>query len=235
MDNPDIASLYPPPPPYYRFFTKENVSKYIQLKADGETDESISEMVNLKFLVPPKQPDKEQYRSFGELWWFKDKNVGLKESGIEQIYGDTILKPASDDASKDTEDVNEEEEEEVFSKTRIEELKKMTKSVLLNFLELVGVIAENPEQAAKKIEHIRTILINIHHLLNSYRVHQSRETLILRLQERISQTQDEIDNINETCEMVETKMKDILAHIDGLQLKTKEQEKISPPINPIPN
>lgn len=220
-DSSEISSLYPPPPPYYKFFTSENVQKFINLRKEGKNDDEISEMPDLKFLVYPKLPAKEQYRSFGDLWWFKDKQVGLKESGIEQIYGDSdVTKEISngEEIGTQSELIDSEEEEEVFTKARIDELKKMTKSLLLNFLELVGLLSSNPKLAAKKIDNIRTILINIHHLLNSYRLHQSRETLILSMQKKLAETQDEIHEIKVTCAKVETKLNTLAERFQQQQL-----------------
>jgi mediator of RNA polymerase II transcription subunit 7 len=213
-ENSDISALYPPPPPFYKFFTAENVTKFNELRKSGESDESISQIPDIKFLLPPNQPDKQQYRSFGDLWWFEDKQVGLKESGIVQIYGDS---------SHDGNNTNpEEDEEDVFSSIRINELKKMTKSLLLNFLELIGILAKNPELGAQKIDNIRTILINIHHLLNSYRLHQSRETLILTMQKKLAQAEDEIRQIKDTYTNVEQKLSLLVNRLN--QSKTSNQK-----------
>ncbi|TID28804.1 hypothetical protein CANINC_002323 [Pichia inconspicua] len=214
--NSEISALYPPPPPYYKLFTSENVLKFNELKEKGVSDDEMKNIENLRFLVPPTPPKGEQYRSFGELWWFEDKHVGLKESGVEQIYGDSTSDKENDKESQRGETtlghiqsskIDESEAyEEVFSQFRINELKKMTKSLLLNFLELVGLLAKNPLLSAKKIDQIRTILINIHHLLNSYRLHQSRESLILIMQEKLKDVKEEIININRTCKHVESQL-----------------------------
>ncbi|ODQ49300.1 hypothetical protein PICMEDRAFT_29893 [Pichia membranifaciens NRRL Y-2026] len=198
-DSSEISALYPPPPPYYKLFTHTNVKKFNELRKEGLNDEQLEEIPDIKFLVRPKLPTKEQYRSFGDLWWFEDKQVSLKENNLTKAY------------------IEEEEEEEVFTKARIDELKKMTKSLLLNFLELVGLLSSNPKLAAKKIDNIRTILINIHHLLNSYRLHQSRETLILSMQKKLSETQDEIHGIRTTCSQVEVKLNTLVERLQQLQ------------------
>lgn len=225
-ENSEISALYPPPPPYYKFFTSENISRVNELRKNNDTDVAISKLTDLKFLIPPKQPEKEQYRSFGDLWWFQDKQVGLKESGIEQIYGES-------EHPKDDED---DEEEDVFSTARIDELKKMTKSLLYNYLEFISVLIKNPEFATEKIENIRTILINIHHLLNSYRLHQSRETLIITMQKKLSETQDEISTIKNTCSNIETKLNLLMNKLnDGKSLnveKAKPEENIEEPSEP---
>lgn len=241
----EVSALYPPPPPYFKLFTSENVEKLIELRETGVTDDTIRETVDLKFLIPPIQPDKKQYRSFGDLWWFEDKQVGLKESGVEQIYGDSTPIQDKDDgvtnAPKQSEDKLEgnDEEEEVFSEFRINELKKMTKSLLLNFLELVGMLAKNPSLAAKKIDHIRTILINIHHLLNSYRLHQSRETLILTMQHKLDETKEEIISIKDTCASVKLKLDLVASKLRNVyesnNQNANDQNTMGSTVKPSPN
>lgn len=194
MSDETAAALYPSPPPFHLFFTDENVQQYKDLILEGRTPEEISQIKDIRFLIPPQQPDGETYRSFGDLWWFQDKVVGLKESGITQLY---------DDGDGD-------DDENLLSPRRIEQLKKLTQSLLINYLELLGIFAANPSLVSKKIEEIRIILINIHHLLNSYRLHQSREAMILNYQQKIQQTWDDVKKIKDTCDKVKSK-------IDNLQ------------------
>lgn len=226
MSNNEISTLYPPPPPYYKFFTPENIARYKKLKEENKSDDEISEIPDVKFLVKPKQPQKEQYSSFGELWWFKDKIVGLKESGIEQIYPESEPITQSND---------EDEVEEVFTQARIDELKKMAKSLLLNYLQLIGLLVKNPSLAQNKINDIRTILINVHHLLNSYRSHQSRESLILTMQNKLNQTQKEIDTIKSTFNDVKEKLDNLVDNLQKNKIKPDsldEEEIIQANIDP---
>ncbi len=187
-----VSSLYPPPPPYVRFFTDKNIEKIQKLKKEGKTAEEISKIKDLKFLIPPNKPNKPTYRSFGDVWPFEDRFITLKESGVTQLF--------KGDENENTED------EEVFTVERIQELKKLTKSLLLNFLELVGLLSKNPQHAFNKINNIQIILVNLHHLLNSYRLHQSRESLILRIEEKIRKDKETISKIEQTCENVKAKI-----------------------------
>jgi len=66
-----ISSLYPPPPPYYKFFTKENLQKFKEFNKDeikNDDFEFKDDDKELNFLIPPKPPSGETYRSFGNLW-----------------------------------------------------------------------------------------------------------------------------------------------------------------------
>lgn len=196
----EISILYPAPPPYYKVFTEKNVAKLNQLKQEQSLDELRSneevESSNMKYLIPPLVPSQEVYHSFGNIWQFKDKFMSLNDAGIQQLYPDSTT-------------VND-EEEDIFTIERIKELKKLTKSLLLNFLELIGLLVKNPYYINEKIEQTRVILINLHHLLNSYRLHQSREDLILRIEDKITSTLEEVEEINKTVATIEQKFEGLV-------------------------
>ncbi len=80
------------------------------------------------------------------------------------------------------------------------ELKKLAKSLLLNFLELVGILAMNPRDATEKLEDLKTLLINMHHNINQWRPHQTREALIALMQTQLERTQNETKALREATE-----------------------------------
>lgn len=202
----EISSLYPSPPPYIKFFTESNVLKlpeYLKERTEQQPENNSEEDVGddtttlpvikneLEFLIPPAMPKSQQYRAFGSVWQVKDKLPDLDTMGITQLYK----------KSQDGEAAN--------YQYKIQELRRLLKSLLLNYLELVGVLSIDPSKYEAKVEHIRTILINIHHLLNEYRPHQSRESLIMLLEEQLEYKNGEIKNIEETCNQVREKLKQI--------------------------
>lgn len=107
--------------------------------------------------------------------------MSLADGGITQLY------PASDDHNDP-------------ASSRLDpspHLLALSRSILLNFLELVGILSVDPTHHAEKIEHIQTLYFNVHHLINQYRPHQARESLILMMEEQIKQHKSDIAAIND--------------------------------------
>eukprot|EP01099_Mayorella_cantabrigiensis_P001096 TRINITY_DN1451_c0_g1_i1.p1 TRINITY_DN1451_c0_g1~~TRINITY_DN1451_c0_g1_i1.p1 ORF type:complete len:211 (+),score=48.52 TRINITY_DN1451_c0_g1_i1:73-705(+) len=65
------------------------------------------------------------------------------------------------------------------------ELKALNAKLVKNFLGLLQLLTENSDQTQQKITEIETIMLNMQHLLNSYRPHQTRETLVVELERQI--------------------------------------------------
>ncbi|ODV62342.1 mediator complex subunit MED7, partial [Ascoidea rubescens DSM 1968] len=189
----DLAALYPPPPPYYKFFTAENIDKAkIWLKENEDSynddnDETNYPKEEFRFLIPPKKPTGPHYRCFGNIWPFDDKIPTLKEQNIPQLYQDITSSQHGQDPTQ-------------------VELEKLTKSLLVVFLEIIGIISINPNVYQENLERLRIILINIHHLLNEYRPHQSRDTLKLLLEKQIDIKNREIMKIDNDCKVVKDKI-----------------------------
>lgn len=192
----DVSALYPPPPPYMRFFTNENVARAAAerpvdaLPASESAETTEAAQSELSFLSPPPMPESHQYRAFGSVWQVKDELPDLETLGITRLYN-----TSGEDGLQTT-----------TYQYKTQELRRLLKSLLLNYLELVGVLSVNPELYEPKMENIRTILTNIHHLLNEYRPHQSREALIMLLEEQLEHKKSEIQHINEVCADVQRKL-----------------------------
>lgn len=74
---------------------------------------------------------------------------------------------------------------------------------------MLGILSINPEHGWKKAEDIKTIFINIHHLLNEYRPHQARESLILMMQDQLERSRNETRGIREMKEKVEVMLESL--------------------------
>ncbi|OCL09873.1 putative RNA polymerase II mediator complex protein [Glonium stellatum] len=206
-----LSTTFPQPPPFYKHFTSQNLErlKEFQESASSKSKEGsfngslglasprlLDLPPELRYLVPPEPPADGKYRCFGLPQNINETLPSLQEIGIEQLY------PSPPVSSSDSEGLGSE-----WTLDRAFYLKKMAKSILLNFLELVGVLSINPAQFGEKIDHLKTLFVNSHHLINEYRPHQARETLILMMEDQLEKKRAEVEGIKR----MKQKIDDVLA------------------------
>lgn len=61
---PSLSSAFPPPPPFYKFFTSEN----LQLLKSGKAPDTPERKRQLQYLIPPAAPTERAYSTFGDVW-----------------------------------------------------------------------------------------------------------------------------------------------------------------------
>lgn len=108
---------------------------------------------------------------------------------IPQLYPDPS--PQTVDASQ-------------WTHERAKILKQLARSIILSFLELVGILAVNPTLYNQKTEHLQRLFENALHLINEYRPHQARESLIMMMEGQIQKKRDEIEKVRSMKEKVDT-------------------------------
>lgn len=136
------------------------------------------------------------YISFAQL---STALPSLKEQGIEQLYPSSPTEEAGRESpSKPSQPLN-----------HAYYLLKISKSLLLNFLEFVGILSVAPEQFESKVEDLRNLFINAHHLLNLYRPHQARESLIMMMEEQLDRTREEIREMDKAKAEIESTLEQL--------------------------
>lgn len=90
------------------------------------------------------------------------------------------------------------------------ELKKLNLSLLFNHYDLVSVLVENPDKSTEVQDQILKIYLNFHHLLNSLRPQQARETLITTMDEQIERRKKFLEELTKYDILLFN-----LAHIQG--------------------
>ncbi|OKL60873.1 Mediator of RNA polymerase II transcription subunit 7 [Talaromyces atroroseus] len=211
-----LTAAFPPPPPFWKHFTPDNIDKLDKIKKESSQQSEQGDIFEkkwlpselraldvppeLRYLIPPEAPIEGSYSVFGELQNLSTNLPSLKEQGIEQLYPD----PPTSDATKDDQNGGQPLNHAYY-------LLKISKSLLLNFLEFVGVLSIAPEEFEAKLEDLRNLFINAHHLLNLYRPHQARESLILMMEEQLESTRNQIQEMDDVKNRVERLLEQLTA------------------------
>ncbi|KGO51794.1 Mediator complex, subunit Med7 [Penicillium expansum] len=209
-----VNTAFAPPPPLWKHFTRENIDRVEQIKAEASKSEdgrlnknkqwSAAELralqlpSELRYLVPPDIPEG-QYSVFGELQTLSTTLPSLQEQGIEQLYPEPPA-AGTEQNSQPSPPLN-----------HAYYLLKISKSLLLNFLEFTGILSVSPEQFESKVEDLRNLFINAHHLLNLYRPHQARESLIMMMEEQLNHSREEMKQMDKVKAEIESVLEQLQA------------------------
>ncbi|KAK8210591.1 mediator of RNA polymerase II transcription subunit 7 [Phyllosticta capitalensis] len=200
-----LSTQWPAPPPFWKHFTPENRARLKELQSsahDEDTQMSGSQEPSdpknldlppeLRYLVPPQPPASGKYRSFGDLYDINAELPSLKDMGMEQLYP-SPAEPTSPSATTTSQQTLD----------RASFLKRMTQSLLLNFLEYVGLMSINPSEWSNKFKDLDTLLINCHSLINEYRPHQARASLIMMMEDQLRRKKEEVEGVKKMGEKIE--------------------------------
>ena len=83
------------------------------------------------------------------------------------------------------------------------ELKKLCRSLLVKFLDIVQTMGIDPERFPAKLEQIRLILLNVHNLINEARPQQTREQLMAMMRDQLAKGKEEVATLERHCHETE--------------------------------
>ncbi|OAK96812.1 mediator of RNA polymerase II transcription subunit 7 [Phaeosphaeriaceae sp. SRC1lsM3a] len=214
--------FFPPPPPFYLNFTTENQDRLQEIKKDAGIDITDSDSsatlsaeqilalpAELRYLMPPEPPkDDEEFKVFGAVtkakgsdnftktmeWISRTLAADYTLTGweYEQLY------PSTDASSSASSTLD-----------RQRYLFRFLRSIIVAYIELLGIVAVNPTSDHKddKLKDILTMVTNMHALINEYRPHQARETLIREMERQVERKKKEIEGVkkmrNRVAEVLE--------------------------------
>jgi mediator of RNA polymerase II transcription subunit 7 len=196
----DLKTIWPVPPPFYKHFTKANVAELRRRRKeagvlhdtndpDTGDDKRGIDILNLppelRYLIPPPPPPpSEPFHVFGQSHLLNAPPHTLNDPDlagkVEKLYPDVDavrLNPKP-------------------------YLLSLAKSQLTTFLALVGTLSQNAEKYEDLTKDLEIIAYNMHDLINRYRPHQARETLILMMEERVERVRAETRAIRQAKERV---------------------------------
>lgn len=186
---PTVAAPFPAPPPFYQYFTPDNLAQLRKIRKEAASSHEptsgasqsegldiLSVPLELRYLIPPPPPSPSStYRTFNSHINPAAPDASLADAGIDQLYS---LTP----------DLLENPQPQLLA---------LARSLLTTFLALVGTLAANPTLYEERVNDIQTIMFNLHDVVNRYRPHQARESLILGMEERVESIRSEITRVRE--------------------------------------
>ncbi|KAF3048668.1 Mediator of RNA polymerase II transcription subunit 7 [Didymella keratinophila] len=211
---------YPDPPPFFRHFTTENLKRLqdIEDEASNGVELSIGDVntgsklsseqilalpTELRYLIPPPPPaDEEPFHVFGET----TKSSGTNKFSQDMSYiaeklntapdfvlpdwSYTQLYPSSSASESDPHSATAHIDRQAY-------LNRFNRSLIIEYIKLLGIIAASPTHPGKNeaLKHILNLVCNMHGLINEYRPHQARETLIRIMEEQVARKRKEIEGV----------------------------------------
>lgn len=187
------AGWAPNPPNFYKQFTAANLSRIEDFKKEdaGGASNFLALPPELRYLIAPEPPVDGDYKLFGVDRTIRDFLRPLPEQGIEQVYPNSPSDAPDSNMSKD------------WTISRQTHLTKIARSIILSFMELSGRMSELPDSASLKTKQLEVLFLNAHHLINEYRPHQARESLILRMEDEIERGRKEVEDVKRLGEKIE--------------------------------
>ncbi|MCJ1309684.1 Mediator of RNA polymerase II transcription subunit 7 [Agyrium rufum] len=235
---PLMSAPFPAPPPFFEHFTPQNLEKLAQVRreceqtqCDRESEDDVSKDATttvapdkaglvtetpfelpiehhstpLRYLIPPPPPEDGKYQLFGE-----QKSVRV------HILSPTVyFLPHSADPRSCAQlntplpPLAPEIRPLYTSPPAPTILLRLTRSILLNYLELVHILANNPFEFGSKWDDLRDLFANAERAVNEYRPFQAREALIGLLVEEIARAKEEVDGVRRMKERVEGVLGDV--------------------------
>ncbi|TMW58707.1 hypothetical protein Poli38472_010266 [Pythium oligandrum] len=134
---------------------------------------------------PPPETMEPTYHMFGTPYSTKDVVPDLLPQPGKKLYLD----------GKDS--VPGESSEVIDYKAQ---MKKINHSLLANFTELVDVLIKKPSLFNEKLADLELLFLNMHNLINAFRPHQARETIIHMLKTQINERREAAQEIRRTID-----------------------------------
>ncbi|KAL8827916.1 MAG: hypothetical protein Q9191_002895 [Dirinaria sp. TL-2023a] len=190
-----LSAAFPAPPPFYKSFTPENLARIEKIRASSSSSTQTDH--------PAKSPPPLDIASLPtELRYLIPPQPPKDQyTSFNALHSINASEPTSTTPDP-------------------QRLKTLTRSLLLHFLSLTHILATKPADYARKWDELRDIFLQAHRVINEYRPHQARETLIQMMEEQVRRGREEIQTCRETGERV----KEALITLGEEALKQVDQE-----------
>jgi mediator of RNA polymerase II transcription subunit 7 len=190
---PISKAIFPAPPPFYKYFTTVNADAFKTVEAQ-ELPPAKLPLELAVFRPPPPPTNLDEYSAFGRPNQVSPRAQPPPPEILLFDPKSPSLNPAV-------------------------VLTKLTKSLLLNFLELTTILTDNPGERREKMEDIRRIVINVHALINMYRPHQARESVKEMLEGMLEDGNREM----EECDAQKARVQEYLKEVQSYRSEAAQE------------
>ncbi|KAL7752039.1 Mediator of RNA polymerase II transcription subunit 7 [Sorochytrium milnesiophthora] len=155
--------------------------RYAASDSAAADDSKTQDDVSLK----PPPPVSGKYTMFGTLLDSEHIQPTLQDFGIKQLY------PSDPELDRKA------------------ELRKLIFSAVFSYMNLMDTLIAHPSQFESQIDMLKTIFLNVHHLLSEYRPHQARQSLQMLMEQQTADVHERIQQLHRCCEQVKEVCRDI--------------------------
>ena len=181
MPSVSSKSPFPPPPEFYKLYRQSG----------GKKDETETKTPPLPPLLPERG---ETYETFGATHADPSKLLAPElliddpDFPFQKLY--TIVPQNTDNNKKKI----------INAKG---EIQKLNREILERFAALANDLQNAPSRANERIEEIALLYNNLHHLLNTIRPLQARETIAFILKQQIEEKKQALKELQESLKVDE--------------------------------
>ena len=200
ISSPVPFAVFPAPPPFWRNFTTYNLDRLQELEAQSQSqaqdgaEDTATTVPDLPYTLltlrppPPPGPDTPSYTLFKKIHYLPPRpTTPINEAETEHLPArqvslfdfNTFLQQSTGSA-----------------RPHVRRLWQLTKSLNLNFLELITVMGDCPEDGGEKVQDIDILLQNVHGIINCLRPHQAREGVKSMLLDMLEKGREEIERMD---------------------------------------
>lgn len=180
-----VTAAFPAPPPFYKSFTRQNLDHLDQLQASSPSHHGVDDQASITERAHDVQ------------------NLLPPKPPLDGKYKLFGVEYDSTDKSQST--------QAVPSRST---LLSLSDRLLKLFLRYVQILGTDPSGLlwVPQWEEIRKTFEEAHHIINEYRPHQARETLLLMMEDQIKQFREETERIRRSVAKTREVMESLGAH-----------------------
>lgn len=90
----------------------------------------------------------------------------------------------------------------------MDHLKQINRSLLVKLVQLTKVLVESPSDYEEKVRELKAVILNFQFLLNQYRPHEARETIITMLEKQLERRKEVSNVLKERIAAADAKIED---------------------------